>query len=134
MAGLLILNAAWALAKTESTTPIKVRGWDSTALENIPDNARARRNPLQGDPDAWAAGKKLFGDHCSECHGKDARGGKRGPSLHAMAAHNATSGEIFFVLTNGVIRHGMPGWSKLPEPERWQLVIFLESLRDDKER
>jgi hypothetical protein len=31
-------------------------------------------------------------------------------------------------LTNGVVWHGMPVWSKLPEPERWQIVTFIESL------
>jgi mono/diheme cytochrome c family protein len=39
-----------------------------------------------------------------------------------------TPDEVFFILTNGVVRHGMPAWSKLPEPERWQIVTFLESL------
>jgi hypothetical protein len=32
------------------------------------------------------------------------------------------------VLTNGVVRKGMPVWSKLPEPQRWQIVRFLKSL------
>jgi hypothetical protein len=31
-------------------------------------------------------------------------------------------------LTNGVVRRGMPVWSKLPEPQRWQLVTYLKSL------
>jgi hypothetical protein len=37
----------------------------------------------------------------------------------------ATPGEIFWVITNGVIRKGMPAWAKLPAPERWQIVAFL---------
>lgn len=35
-----------------------------------------------------------------------------------------------WILTNGVVRRGMPVWSKLPEPQRWQLVSFLKSLRN----
>jgi hypothetical protein len=35
---------------------------------------------------------------------------------------------LFWVLTNGVVMRGMPVWSKLPEPERWQIVTFLKSL------
>jgi hypothetical protein len=31
------------------------------------------------------------------------------------------------VLTNGVVRHGMPVWSKLPEPQRRQIVSYLKS-------
>jgi hypothetical protein len=44
----------------------------------------------------------------------------------------ATPGEIFWVVTNGVVRHGMPSWSKLPEAQRWQIVTFLQSLNASK--
>jgi hypothetical protein len=27
-----------------------------------------------------------------------------------------------------VVRKGMPVWSKLPEPQRWQLVTYIQSL------
>jgi len=40
----------------------------------------------------------------------------------------ATPGEIFWVITNGVVRRGMPSWSRLPEIQRWQIVTYLESL------
>jgi mono/diheme cytochrome c family protein len=32
------------------------------------------------------------------------------------------------LLTNGVVRKGMPVWSRLPEPQRWQLVSYIKSL------
>jgi mono/diheme cytochrome c family protein len=37
-------------------------------------------------------------------------------------------GAIFWILTNGVVRKKMPVWSKLPEPQRWQLVSYIKSL------
>jgi hypothetical protein len=40
----------------------------------------------------------------------------------------ATPGAVYWVISNGVVRHGMPSWSKLPEVQRWQIVSFLESL------
>jgi mono/diheme cytochrome c family protein len=40
----------------------------------------------------------------------------------------ATPGTLFWILTNGVVRRGMPVWSKLPEPQRWQIVSYLKSL------
>jgi hypothetical protein len=40
----------------------------------------------------------------------------------------ATQGEIFWILTNGLVRHDMPSWSKLTEAQRWQIVAFLSSL------
>ena len=57
-----------------------------------------------------------------------ADGGKKGPSLLAPEVQQATPGALFWLLTNGVVRRGMPVWSKLPEPQRWQLVSFIKSL------
>ena len=57
-----------------------------------------------------------------------AEGGKRAPSLLRDEVQRATPGALFWVLTNGVVRRGMPDWSKLPEPERWQIVAFLKSF------
>ena len=34
----------------------------------------------------------------------------------------------FWILANGVVRHGMAVWSKLPGPQRWPLVSYLECL------
>jgi mono/diheme cytochrome c family protein len=97
-------------------------------LAKVPKKAAARRNPLEGDPDAVAAGANLFDQHCAECHGEMAEGGKKGPSLRADPVQQATPGTLFWILTNGVVRRGMPVWSKLPEPQRWQLVAYLKSL------
>jgi mono/diheme cytochrome c family protein len=96
-------------------------------LQKAPEKARKRANPLQNDPDAVAAGAILFEQRCAECHGDAAQGGK-GPSLRAAEVQGATPGAIFWVLTNGVVRKGMPVWSKLPEPQRWQLVRYIKSL------
>jgi len=99
-----------------------------TEISKAPEKARAKRNPLEKDPDAVAAGRVLFEQRCAECHGDHAEGGKKGPSLRAAELQNAEPGAIFWVLTNGVVRRGMPVWSKLPEPQRWQLVSFIKSL------
>jgi mono/diheme cytochrome c family protein len=50
------------------------------------------------------------------------------PSLRADPVRQATPGTLFWILTNGVVRRGMPVWSKLPEPQRWQLVSYVKSL------
>jgi mono/diheme cytochrome c family protein len=97
-------------------------------IAKAPDKARAKRNPLESDPDAIAAGQNLFERHCSECHGKTGDGSKKAPSLRAEEVQNAEPGAIFWILTNGVVRRGMPVWSRLPEPQRWQLVSFIKSL------
>lgn len=133
MAGLLVLGVLLALAQTENLAAPKNHKSDYAALAKVPVKDRAQRNPLEGDPAAVAAGRKLFEQHCSECHGQYAGGGKRGPSLRVVEVQKATPGALFFVLTNGVVRRGMPDWSKLPEPERWQIVSFLQSLNEERQ-
>ncbi|HVI80947.1 MAG TPA: cytochrome c [Candidatus Acidoferrum sp.] len=100
-------------------------------LAKAPAKAAARGNPLESDPKAVAAGAKLFARHCAECHGDDGAGGtgnKKGPSLLVAEVQQSTPGTLFWLLTNGVVRRGMPVWSKLPEPQRWQLVSYIKSL------
>jgi mono/diheme cytochrome c family protein len=97
-------------------------------LEKAPAKARAKTNPFERDPEAVAAGKNLFTEHCAECHGETATDGKKGPSLRAAEVQNAAPGTLFWLLTNGVVRRGMPVWSKLPDQQRWQLITYLKSL------
>jgi mono/diheme cytochrome c family protein len=99
------------------------------ALKRVPQRARGKRNPLTDSPNAIAAGRKLFEEHCVECHGMTAEGTRRGPSLRDESVHRATPGAIFWIVTNGVVRRGMPSWSKLPEVQRWQIVTFLSESR-----
>jgi mono/diheme cytochrome c family protein len=104
------------------------RPHDYAELAKVPAKSRDRINPLAGDPDAVGAGKKLFDGHCAECHGEAGIGTKKAPSLQADEVQQATPGALFSILTNGVVRRGMPVWSKLPEPQRWQIVSYLKSL------
>jgi mono/diheme cytochrome c family protein len=97
-------------------------------LTKAPKKAVNRRNPLEYDPGAAAAGANLFEQHCAECHGTTAEGSRKAPSLRAGPVQQATPGTLFWILTNGVVRRGMPVWSKLPEPQRWQIVTYLKSF------
>lgn len=97
-------------------------------LAKAPEKAAARLNPLRDDPNAVGGGAKLFALHCADCHGERAQGGKKAPSLLVDDVQQSTPGAIFWLLTNGVVRRGMPVWSKLPEPQRWQLVSYIKSL------
>jgi mono/diheme cytochrome c family protein len=89
---------------------------------------RARVNPYANQPVAIAAGSRLFGDHCAQCHGPEALGRKKRPSLRTAEVQRATDGEIFWLLRNGALRQGMPSWSSLPEPSRWQIIAYVKSL------
>ncbi len=96
-------------------------------LARVPAKARAKCNPFANAADSVPAGKKLFEQHCAECHGPTAEGAKRGPSLRVNALQQAPAGAVFWILTNGVVRRGMPSWSKLPEAQRWQIISWLKS-------
>jgi mono/diheme cytochrome c family protein len=130
MAGMLILRVSCISAQSEDSAAVKKDHHHHYAeLGNAPEKARVRPNPLADDPDATVAGRKLFEQHCAECHGNTGEGGKKAPSLQAEEVQRATPGTLFWILTNGVVRRGMPVWSKLPEPQRWQIVTFIKSLK-----
>jgi mono/diheme cytochrome c family protein len=113
-----------AQGKPERTEPSSVYA----ELEKAPAKYRTKANPLQKDPEAVSAGKVLFEEHCVECHGENAVGSKKAPSLRAKEVQEAPPGTLFWILTNGIVRRGMPVWSKLPEPQRWQLITYIQSL------
>lgn len=130
IAAAFVLSIATLTAHAQGGTyvPKKNDGRVYAELTNAPKKAIARRNPMEKDPDAVAAGANLFDQHCAECHGELAEGTRKGPSLRVDQVQQATPGTLFWLLTNGVVRRGMPVWSKLPEPERWQIVSYLKSL------
>ena len=120
------VTAVWA--QKENSAATKKDSSIYAELAKAPRKAAARRNPMEGDPDAVAAGANLFELHCAECHGETAEGGRKGPSLRAVEVQQSPPGTLFWILTNGVVRRGMPVWSKLPEPQRWQIVTYVKSL------
>jgi mono/diheme cytochrome c family protein len=102
----------------------------SPGISGAPQSAHGRTNPYDELPDAMQAGEKLFERHCAECHGSDAQGIGKAPRLRTARIARALPGDLFWFLTNGDLRAGMPSWSRLPEQQRWQLVSYLKSLRE----
>ena len=98
--------------------------------EHVPSKDHARVNPLAAQPEAIAAGARIYTDHCAECHRADARGdGHKRPSLRTEQLRNATDGDIEWFLRQGDLAHGMPSWSSLPTQQRWQLIAYLRSIQ-----
>ena len=98
----------------------------------VPDKDRGRQNPFAGNASAKAAGARLFKQNCASCHGDDANGKDRHPSLLSDRVRSSTPGELQWLLTNGSMRNGMPSWSRLPEQQRWQIISFLKSLQENE--
>lgn len=103
----------------------------SSPLASVPSSAHGKANPYEGSVDAARAGRRLFERHCVECHGVNAEGSRRAPALNSRTVGVAAPGDVFWFLTNGNRRAGMPSWSRLPDAHRWQLVEFLKTLAPD---
>ncbi|HEV3038304.1 MAG TPA: cytochrome c [Candidatus Angelobacter sp.] len=98
-------------------------------LTKVPAREHQKTNPLKDQPEAIQAGQLLFAEHCVSCHGQDAEGKKDRPSLKSTRVQNeATEGDLHWLLVNGNPRRGMPSWSRLPDPQLWQLISYVKSL------
>ena len=100
----------------------------SSPLAGAPSSAHGDANLYEGRADAARAGRRLFERHCAECHGVDAEGSRRGPALSTRTVGASPPGDLFWFLTKGNRRAGMPSWSRLPNARRWQIVEFLKTL------
>ena len=94
-----------------------------------PPEAAARANPLANWPETVAGGQKLFHQRCASCHLENARGGSRAPDLTQSVVQAQSDGVLFWKITSGNTREGMPTFSFLPELQRWQLVQHLRITR-----
>jgi mono/diheme cytochrome c family protein len=120
VAALVILSTSLAVFATSNGA------W----MSNVPQRDRERVNPYHDQPDAVAAGRRIFVDHCAHCHGNDAEGTKKRPSLKsARVQQDATDGDLHWLLVNGNRGQGMPSWVKLGDPQIWQVICYVKSLR-----
>lgn len=79
-------------------------GW----LKSVPAGDKARTNPYAGQAEAIEAGKNLFTNNCSKCHGTNAEGKGRKPALVSDVLRGATDGEIQWLIKNGEPSRGCP--------------------------
>jgi mono/diheme cytochrome c family protein len=119
IAALLIISSSLAVFATSNGA------W----LANVPQHDRERANPYRDQPDAVAAGRRIFVDHCAHCHGNGAEGTKKRPSLKSTRVQqDATDGDLHWLLVNGNRGQGMPSWLKLGDPQIWQVICYVKSL------
>ncbi len=85
------------------------------------------KHPAMGNPQAIAAGQKLFVNSCAGCHGVNAEGG-RGPNLRKRGAWHPLEDDALY----NMIRKGLPGAdmpaSNLNEEQAWQVAAFVRAL------
>ena len=138
----LLVLAVFIYGTLFAAAPLTARQQPVEGAHHHPE-AQTLANPLSPSPELIAAGQKLFGDHCSECHGDEAKGdGMMGEDLDppppdltdAQWKHGDTDGEIFTVIRDGT-KDGMKKFGrKLTAEQIWQLVIYVRSLGPTTEK
>lgn len=92
-------------------------------------SGHAMQNPYGGDPQAVAAGKKLYMTYgCYGCHGLKG-GGHMGPSLIDDAwRYGSSDADLFETITKGR-PGGMPAWGEtFTEKQIWQVIAYVRHL------
>ena len=96
----------------------------------VPAEAQQRANPLSSKPELAAGGHKIFDRNCLQCHGDATHERKNNaPDLASPAVQQDSDGALFWRISSGNARKGMPSFSSLPEAQRWQLVLYIRSIR-----
>ena len=117
----------------EAFIAARMRRW------SVPAQVRRRKNPFASSPQAVAAGRDHFADHCAICHANDGSGDTemgrnlypKAPDMRSARTQELSDGEIFAIIKNGIRLTGMPAWgSDTPADDAatWQLVAFIRHL------
>ena len=102
-----------------------LRGQNKT-FHNAPSEAEHLKNPYGMHPPA--DGGQLYLRDCSACHGLRGEGVANIPGLIKGPTRSAPDGEVFWFVTQGDIKNGMPAWSSLSANERWEIVSYIKAL------
>jgi mono/diheme cytochrome c family protein len=103
----------------------------------VPEKAAKTPNPVKSSAESISAGKALWSQHCSSCHGKTGLGDgtkaaqlKTQPNDLTVASFQTQSdGSIFYKISEG--RDDMPSFKKkIPDAnDIWDLVNYMRTLK-----
>jgi mono/diheme cytochrome c family protein len=117
----------------ETRLALFMRGWMT------PSTYKGLKNPVSATEENFTAAREHFADHCASCHANNGAGDTemgrnlypKAPDMRSARTQGLSDGELFYIIENGVMLTGMPGWSTgTPEGEKssWQLVHFIRRL------
>jgi mono/diheme cytochrome c family protein len=104
-----------------------------------PEEADSLKNSLEHSERILNAGKQIYAQLCTVCHGKTGEGDgvtasalqPKPADLTSEAVQEQTDGAIFWKIQEG--RPPMPGFkSQLSEQQTWAIVHYIRSLYPDK--
>lgn len=103
----------------------------------VPDKAAKTVNAVKTSAASVSAGKALWSQHCSSCHGKTGLGdGSKAAQLKTQpddfskaAFQNQSDGSMYYKVSEG--RDDMPAFKKkIPDAEDiWNLVNYMRTLK-----
>jgi mono/diheme cytochrome c family protein len=124
-----MIRTAFLIAVLAAVSAAQQVDYQQDPKWHAPESAAVRANPLAGNEAAGGGGRKLFQRHCAECHGADGTGRKKAATLALPLVQAQPDGVLHWKITNGNPDRGMPSFSRLPELQRWQLVLYLRTLK-----
>jgi putative heme-binding domain-containing protein len=90
---------------------------------------RKPANPLGDSPQVAEAGRVLYNQSCTSCHGPDGTDGDRAPGLDGNRRYfRVSEAAIFETLKSGIPGTSMPA-SGLPDNDIWKIVTFIRAIR-----
>ena len=130
-----IVSGGLIARQQPSALETNIAGW--LLRLSVPESAKAQKSPLskyaasQDD----TAGRDLYKEKCEGCHGFDGSGntaignGVYPPplDLRGSVVNQASDGELFYFIRNGIRNTAMPGW-QMPDPDIWRLILFIRNL------
>ncbi len=99
------------------------------------------KNPLELTPAILERGGKLYEVNCLQCHGPRGMGdghqatmfNPRPTNLQDEKVMENPDGALFYQITFGVSGTGMPAFRGLTDEDRWHLVSYLRSLKNNND-
>ncbi len=131
MKKLPILGIIVIFITTASFTFFQTKPW------NVPADKAKLANAVKADASSIAAGKVLWSQHCTSCHGKAGLGdGTKAaqlettpPDFSKAVVQGQSDGALFFKTSEG--RDDMPSFKKkIPDQEDiWNLVNYMRTFK-----
>jgi len=104
---------------------------------SVPEKNAKMANPVKSNGESISAGKALWNEHCSSCHGKKGLGdGSKAAQLKTQpqdlstrALQSQSDGSLYYKISEG--RDDMPSFKKkIPDPEdMWSIVNYIRTLK-----
>jgi len=131
-----IYSGAFNVAATEKHSDLVHAIFETARVRSIEVHAAGIAPPADLDSQARLVnGTSHFAEHCAMCHSAPgvaaqdlAEGMYPKPPALTDAAKRYTSGELFWILKNGIKMSGMPSWGDHGDDDLWNTVAFMEKL------